>query len=159
MVEIDFEAGGEPPEREGGGALLPEGWYRFVVLNTKYKSAKSGSKILEITYSVIGGDHANRYVWDNLVRQGKGMEKAVKWANGQLHRLCRAVGFSQRLTNTETLHGREFMGNVKVKKSSGYPDKNQIDEYRAIGDGGQSSQPRDDRNQPRDDEDYGDIPF
>ena len=127
--------------------LIPPGWYEATITATELKDTKDGSgKYIKVRYDIAGPTHAGRCVFGNLnIRNSSA--KAEEIGRGQLAALCRCIGITDTLQDTDQLVG----GGVQVKlairsdKSGQYEDQNEIKAFKPLGElvpaGGGSAAP------------------
>lgn len=104
--EVEPSAGFEP---------IPAGKYIAAITKSEMKETKSGGgKYLELTFTVLDGEHRNRLVWARLCLEHPNQE-TVRIARGQLSAICRAVGVLQPRDSVD-LHNIPLQIAVSCKK-------------------------------------------
>jgi hypothetical protein len=119
---------------------LPTSWYtgQIVESESKRTSSNNGS-FLELKVQVMGGDYANRTVFDRLNLDNPN-QQTVDIAFRTLSAICHAVGLGQQeVEDSQMLHGRPFLFKVNERPArtdpttgTRYEASNEIKGYKAI---------------------------
>ena len=94
---------------------IPAGKYLAAITDCEMKPTKNGSgSYLQLTLTILEGEYKGRVVWArlNLINPN---QTAVKFAQGELSAVCRAVGVMTPKDSCE-LHNIPILITVKVKK-------------------------------------------
>lgn len=117
---------------------LPAGEYECMVMSTDTRPTKAGTgNYLELTISIISGEHSGRRHWERLNLDNPN-KQTVDIARKQLAQLCLAVGLAEQrgdeieinITDSSVLHDRPFVAELGIDKKD--PSKNVIWNYRSI---------------------------
>lgn len=137
MVEI---AGyyDEHAEPSASFDALPAGDYRAVIIESEMQDISKHSekgRCLALTWRIETGPYDGRLFWQRLNMWGQNMtnnDKVVSIANSQFAAVREATGV---LTpkNTEELHDRPCLVRLKITKSEGYPDRNDVVSVKSVG--------------------------
>lgn len=124
MDDFSFDATQHEPAQDISEPI-PADWYLAEVSGTQIKKTKAGTgTILEIEYTVSGGDYKGRKVWTGFnVRNPN--ETAEKIAREQLSALCHATGVLKFRTH-EQLRGKRCLIRVVIKTQDGYEPRNEV---------------------------------
>lgn len=135
-MDLDFTS----VEEWSGSGNLPEGSYRIRIKEIKpgktgELSKNPGSKKVDLTLTVVGGDYAGRTVFDTIVMEGN---------IGRLKNLLKALGFdvSGKMKGFKPSDMVSKVAEVELIISKGkanpkggtYPDKNQVSRYNQLND-------------------------
>jgi hypothetical protein len=118
-------------------SALPSGDYKVIISDSLFKPSKGGSDYLALTIQVVDGPHSGRYLWHNL-NLNHSNPKAVEIAQRELSAICRATG-RMTISDSAELHDVAMIAKVVYvpAKDDGnggqYPEKNQIKQWRKIG--------------------------
>jgi Protein of unknown function (DUF669) len=103
--------------------VIPTGKYHVQIVNSEMRDTKNGNgQFLWMELSIMDGPYADRRLFERLNLQNPN-EKAVEIAQRQFSAICHAIG-QLRIDNTEQLHHRSMIANVKVRPAG--PDKNGV---------------------------------
>jgi len=134
--DFDFGADlGDVNEKEFD--LIPAGKYPTQCVSVEHVSTKAGGMMIKAKFEVVGGDHANRKIFENYNVQSTSTV-AVNIALGQIKKWLAACNIdpNQRLTLNllRQLEGREFLASIKIEadRTGAYRDQNRITKYEAI---------------------------
>lgn len=99
---------------------LPEGEYQAQIIEVEKKETKSGTgSYLKITYVITEGQYRNRRLYMNLNLWNPN-EKTVQIANGQLKKMCDAMGLDfEKVNDTNQLIGIDHVISVVVRPAVG----------------------------------------
>ena len=112
---------------------VPEGWYPVMIVGSEIKPTKTpGGARLNLQFKIQSGDFAGRVIFGGYNVQNAN-PVAVQIAMEELAELSRAVNVPV-WNDTEQLHGIMFNLKVKIKKSEGYNDSNEPQQYKHIQD-------------------------
>lgn len=108
---------------------IPAGKYLMVITDSEMKITRAGTgEYLQLVMQVIDGEHAGRRVWERLNLYNPN-PTAVSMAEATLSGIARAVGVGS-LDDSEALHDRPFIGEVKIVPANGqYDAKNEMCGY------------------------------
>lgn len=107
---------------------LPEGKYKVMVNDSDIKPNKAGTgEVLKVVFKVIEGPYENRLLFHyfNIKHTNS---KAEDIGLAQLSSLCRASGLEKPINDSEELHGRRSIVNVKQEEYNG-KTTNKIDSF------------------------------
>jgi hypothetical protein len=94
---------------------IPAGKYAAVITESEFKETKSGTgQYLQLTFQVIDGPHANRFLWARLNLDNPNAT-AVAIAKAELSAICRAVGVMAPKDSME-LHNLPLVIHVRCKR-------------------------------------------
>ena len=134
----DFDFGTDLNEvNEQEFDLIPAGKYPVQCVLVEHVSTKAGGMMIKAKFEVVGGDHANRKIFENYNVQSTS-SVAVNIALGQIKKWLAACNIdpNQRLTLNllRQLEGREFLASIIIQadKTGAYRDQNRINKYEAI---------------------------
>lgn len=134
--DFDFGADlGDVNEQEFD--LIPAGKYPTQCVSVEHVSTKAGGMMIKAKFEVVGGDHANRKIFENYNVQSTSTV-AVNIALGQIKKWLSACNIdpNQRLTLNLLRHleGREFLATIRIEldKTGAYRDQNRISKYETI---------------------------
>jgi hypothetical protein len=106
----------------------------FLVASSESKQGNESSIYVEVVLDVVGEKYNGRKIWMNyyLVKKD-GTENKV--ARSEYGRLCNACGVTdpKAMLDPKNLLSKMISGTVKVVKSQGYEDKNEVKNPKAIG--------------------------
>lgn len=126
-------------------APIPAGKYNVEIVDSDLVATKLGDgHYLKLTFSVMDGDYAGRYIWANLNVDNPN-PKAVEIAERELARIIEAVDVTNSegepgFDDTQELHGIPLSGMVKIKPASGgYEASNTISNFGPVVDGTNST--------------------
>lgn len=123
--------------------LIPEGWYRMIIVASEVKDAASGNgnRYLQLEMSFDESYHpklARRKVWDRL-NLWNSNTTASEIAQRQLSSLCRAVGVMTPQDSSD-LHHKPISVLVKIRpERDGYAAQNEVGGYEGPGKAGASA--------------------
>ena len=121
----DIPAQREPQRKER--ELVPPGRYRARIIESEMIPTKKGDggEYLQLTWSILGGDFDDKYVWQRLNIVNKS-EQAQGIAKRQLKNLMNALNVDE-LDDSEQLHNQPLDIDVVIEKgTNGYADKNDV---------------------------------
>lgn len=136
MTTLNFDATNVPPAE--APEVMPPGWYTAQM--TESESAPTNDNtgtMLKCTFTIMGGEHAGRKVFDRLNLQNKN-PVAVEIAYKTLSAICHAVGVIQ-VTDSQQLHGRPLQLKLALRPAGPgadgkhYEAQNEIKGYKAVG--------------------------
>lgn len=111
---VDVDLTGVEPWEDNGRTLVPAGTYPVTISKCQFKTAKTGSRCIAMTYTITDGQYAKRclfedfYLWSSNPQVAKQHFKALR----------RALGLNENVGGTlEELLGREFLAVVKTRES------------------------------------------
>ena len=115
LIDVDLgdvEAWGSGNDR----FLLPAGSYPVIIAKAELKTAGTGSRFINLQYTVTDGQYARRSIFDRFYLWSP---KAQQVAKARFKALRRAVGLNENVGGTlEELVQREFLCTVKTKEST-----------------------------------------
>ncbi len=117
--------------------LIPAGKYPTQCVSVEHVGTKAGGMMIKAKFEVVGGDHANRKIFENYNVQSTSTV-AVNIALGQIKKWLSACNIepNQRLTLNlmRALEGREFLATIRIEvdKTGAYRDQNRISKYEMI---------------------------
>jgi hypothetical protein len=117
---------------EGTGFdLIEPGWYTATVEKVEIKDtkAKDGS-YLNIQFKINGPTRAGRVVFGTITLRNPSPE-AEAMGDRYLQAMRSSLGIA-KLTDSDQLVGGTLEINVKISKSPGYDDKNEVKGYKAV---------------------------
>ena len=121
----DIPAQREPQRKER--ELVPPGRYRARIIESEMIPTKKGDggEYLQLTWSILGGDFDDKYVWQRLNIVNKS-DRAQSIAKRQLKNLMNALNVEE-LDDSEQLHDQPLDIDVVIEKgTNGYSDKNDV---------------------------------
>jgi len=121
---FDVEAEEGSPARE----LLPAGRYKAEVTAATVGVTKNGrGQMVNITWTVIGGDHDKRLVFQNILIQHESAD-AQRFGRQKFKDLCVACGVTKPVTDLDVLLYKPCLITVVVRhdKDGQYADKNEV---------------------------------
>jgi hypothetical protein len=131
MALLDEEYKTDSLPKQSSFDPIPEAKYPFEIHGAEVKKTKDGhGKYISLQCAVLGGPYNARIIFSSITLKNAN-EKAVEIGQQQLGSLLRAAGLAV-LKDTDQLLGKRFEGKVKIKKSQGYDDKNEISSYAAL---------------------------
>jgi hypothetical protein len=121
---------GPRPERSN---VLPAGQYRAAITACEKKATKAGTgAYLQVEFTVLEGEHANRKVWERLNLWNPNAT-AVSIAREAMDELCYVTG-KAALTGPDDLIGATVVLKLGVRQNSTTKEPEQrIDRYTADG--------------------------
>jgi hypothetical protein len=136
MTQLNFDANTVAPAE--ALEVIPSGWYtaQMTASEMQETSDKTGA-MLKCEFTVLGGEHAGRKLFDRLNLQNKN-PVAVEIAYKTLSAICHAVGVIQ-VSDSQQLHGRPLSMKVGVRPAGmggdgkQYDAQNEIKGYKAAG--------------------------
>jgi hypothetical protein len=122
-------------EIQEGFDLLAPGWYVGEVFDSEIINSKtSGKPYIKWTWQIVG--KPNR-VWNNMSIDHKISKEMLKT---MAH--CCGHRNPNYIADTEELHGKRCQIRIKITKSEGYDDKNEISNYKPLETSSVSSLPK-----------------
>lgn len=125
-----FDANSVPEQQSFD--TMPPGKYPVQIVQSEMRDTKSGAgKYLWLELQVIDGSYTGRMLWDrlNLINPN---QQAVDIAYQTLGAICKAVGIPV-CKDSEELHMKPMLANVKVKPAQGgYDANNEIKGYEPL---------------------------
>lgn len=111
---------------------IPKGEYPMWIIESDVESnSKNTGRNLKFVLEITQGQYKGRKIYESLSFENPS-EIAVKIARGMISAICHAVG-QVELSDSTTLHNKEFLGKVKVKKGNdGYDDSNSLAGAKAL---------------------------
>lgn len=132
MAFLNFDATTVQPS--DSFAPIPAGTYIAQITDSAIKPTKSGSgTILNLTWTILDGQFANRKVFDRINVQNQNPE-AERIGQRQLSSICHAAGV-MKLQDSNQLHGKPVKIVVKIRQSAEYGDSNEVKAYESVGAG------------------------
>jgi hypothetical protein len=132
MASLNFDATNVAPS--DSFAPLPAGTYIAQVTDSSIKPTKSGTgTILNLTWTILDGQFANRKVFDRVNIQNANPE-AEKIGQRQLSSICHAAGVL-KLADSNQLHGRPCKITLKIRVDAQWGDSNEVKAYESAGAG------------------------
>ena len=130
MAQLQFNAHEVEPFVEF--TPLPAGKYQVVISASDIKRTKKGDgSLLELTFTVIEGEYANRKAWARLNIHNPSAD-AQRIGKSQLSAVCRAVGV-MTLGDSSELHNIPLVISVGHKpRGDGNGIENEIKGYAAV---------------------------
>ena len=101
-----------------------------MMMRTEIKPTKKGGEMINIRYDITGPEHVGRVVFGNINTVNDN-PVAVQIGFEQLGQILRAIGL-ERLRDTDELSGHTLQIKVKISKSEGYDDANEVCGWRAV---------------------------
>tara|TARA_R110000803_G_scaffold28011_10_gene65139 strand:+ start:7173 stop:7682 length:510 start_codon:yes stop_codon:yes gene_type:complete len=130
MPQLNFNPADHPTDESMSFDPLPDGWYDVRIDGTDLKPTKANNgEYLEIQMTVLGGQFANRKLWDRLTLKHPN-ETTTAIAARTLGDICRAVNITA-LQQTEELHGKPVRIRLKIKQDSTWGPRNEVQAYEA----------------------------
>jgi len=117
-----------PDEFDGDFQPLPAGDYVASIAESDIKPTKDGTGMfVKLTWIVQNGVHGQdgRRFWQQENLQNSS-PKAEEIGKRRFAEICRAVGRSNGVSETEELHGIPCIVRVAVKAEAGYTPKNEV---------------------------------
>jgi hypothetical protein len=134
-----FDSSAVEPSTSRDGAPLPAGVYPVEITGAEIKElSKKNGFGLNLEFTVTDGPHARRKVWQLLNIKHEN-EQTEQIAQSQLSALCRAVGITKPLEDTDDLFQRTLQLRTKVRDASvgkdgkEYPARAEPSGYEPIG--------------------------
>ena len=120
----DIPAQREPQRKER--ELIPPGRYTARIVASEMRTTTKGDgEYLQLTWSILGGDFDDKYVWQRLNIVNKS-DRAQSIAKRQLKNLMNALNVEE-LDDSEQLHDQPLDIDVVIEKgTNGYSDKNDV---------------------------------
>ena len=120
----DIPAQREPQRKER--ELIPPGRYPARIVASEMRTTTKGDgEYLQLTWSILGGDFDDKYVWQRLNIVNKS-DRAQSIAKRQLKNLMNALNVEE-LDDSEQLHDQPLDIDVVIEKgTNGYSDKNDV---------------------------------
>lgn len=109
-----------------GITLIPEGPYKAVIVESSMKNTSSGTgQYLELKFVITEGQYMNTEMYErlNIVNQN---QTAVEIAYKTLARISEALGMSQTPSDSNQLHNKPLIIDVKIEKGKEYTDKDGV---------------------------------
>jgi hypothetical protein len=126
MAQLNFNASNVEITERG---VLPAGDYEMIIIKSDTKPTKAGNgHYLELEMQVIGGAFSGRRYWERLNLNNPN-QQAVKIAEEQLARLCKAIGLEQ-VEDSEELHDKAFIATIGIDKKD--PTRNVVWDYQPV---------------------------
>lgn len=120
MDNFDFSEA--EPQRAGGGSLIPDNTIALVVVKVRpggaghggyLKASNTGCEMLDLEFTVDGGEHDRRKLWSNYVTSGvtEGHAKAANITRSRLRAMLESSrGILPTDTSAEAIQGRKANG-------------------------------------------------
>lgn len=123
MNNFDFSEA--EPQRAGGGALIPDNTVALVVVKVRpggsghggfLKASSTGCEMLDLEFTIDGGDYDRRKLWSNYVTNGttEGHEKAANITRSRLRAMLESA---RGVTPTDTSPAA-----IEARKAKGWAD-------------------------------------
>lgn len=125
-LDINFDdIPAQQPQRKER-ELVPPGRYRARIVASEMKTTTKGDgQYLQLTWSILGGDFDDKYVWQRLNIVNKS-DRAQGIAKRQLKNLMNALNVDE-LDDSEQLHNQPIDIDVVIEKgTNGFSDKNDV---------------------------------
>jgi hypothetical protein len=124
MTEFSFD-----PTTEEGSSLVPGGVYFAEITDASIADTKNGKGCqLHLTWTIRGGEHENRCVWQSLMFAHTESPVAVKIGRQQIKDICDATNITESITDPDIFVGK--LANIRVgiqaDKTGAYPDRNSV---------------------------------
>ena len=131
MATLNFDANQHEDPQDF--SPIPAGDYVAMAIDSEMKETKAGTgHYLQITWSIIDGEHKGRQLWSRLNLDNPSQE-AVNIANKDLASLCRAVQVLEPKDSAQ-LHSLPLLLGVKIKKRSDTGEMtNEVAKYKPLG--------------------------
>ena len=114
--------------REYDNSPVPEGWYEAEIRKAEILPTKAGGHRVNIQYAITGPTNTGRVVFGSInIDHPK--QQVVDIGKEQLSNIARAIG--KGFDDTDDLVGRAVRIKVKISKSEGYPDSNDVNGWQA----------------------------
>ena len=114
-------------------APIPAGRYETIIRSSDFKLTRSGGERLVLGVDVIAGSYTGRRIWHAI--NVAGSDGAINHGRRALAKLLGALKLD-KIEDTEELHGKPLMADVRIESSFGYDDKNTIDDWHPLEDKG-----------------------
>lgn len=110
---------------------IPAGEYPAQIVGTDLTRSQNDDLMLNLTWQVMEGDHAERLVFDRVMLSGS--DKSVAFGKRKIKTIADAIGHPNpnRVEDTEELHGRPCLIVVAIKPYNG-EDRNEVRNYKPI---------------------------
>jgi hypothetical protein len=130
-MKLQFDATTVPISERKDFEELPPGNYLAEITGSEVKTNKSGNgEHLSLTFTVLGGPHANRKIWWNINTTHANPE-AERIGREQLAKLVIACGLHV-VSDSDEMHGRPVMLRLGVSRGrNGYPDRVEVKDVSA----------------------------
>lgn len=102
---------------------IPEGWYDSEIRAADILPTKSGGHRINIRYGINGPTYSGRVVFGS-VNIDHSNPKVVEIGKEQLVHIARAIG--KKIGDTDDLIGHSLRIKVKINKTEGYKDSNDV---------------------------------
>ena len=124
-------------------APVPAGKYPAMITEVELKDTNAGTgQYLKVRFDIIGAEQSGRVVFTNINIRNPN-PKAEEIAAQQLGQLCKAIGVTGQLTDTEQLINGTCEIKVTVKDDPQYGPSNQVKGfYSTSAAGSQASAPK-----------------
>ena len=111
---VDVDLTDVDPWEDNGRQLIPAGTYPVAISKCQFKTAKTGSRCIAMTYTITDGQYAKRCLFEDFYLWSANPQVAKQHFKG----LRRALGLNENVGGTlEELVGREFLAVVKTRES------------------------------------------
>lgn len=134
MAILDEEIIIEELPEESSPDPIPAGWYEATTVAAELKDTKDYSgKYIKVRYDIAGPTHQGRCVFGNLnIRNAS--PRAEEIGKAQLGSLCKCIGITDRLRDTDQLVGHAVQIKVGVRKDTTgqYGDQNDVKGFKPI---------------------------
>lgn len=118
------------PQEESKFDPLPPGDYNVTIAGAEIAPTKSGTgQYIKLKMTVTGPTHQGRVVFSNLNIKNDS-QKAEEIGRQQLGSIMRAIGLPA-IQDTDQLIGGSLVVKLKIVKSEGYDDKNEVSAYKS----------------------------
>lgn len=120
----DIPAPREPQRKER--ELVPPGRYTARIVASEMRTTTKGDgQYLQLTWSILGGEFDDKYVWQRLNIVNKS-DRAQSIAKRQLKNLMSALNVDE-LDDSEQLHNQPIDIDIVIEKgTNGFSDKNDV---------------------------------
>ncbi len=118
-----------PPDERGSLEPVPAGIYDLEVIESDLVPTKNGSgQLLKLTHQIVSGPYENRLIWSqhNFLNASA---KAQEIGQREISDLCRAIGHTGVLEDSNDLHGIPYRARVTVERDEVYGPKNVIKRF------------------------------
>lgn len=115
---------------------LPSGWYQMVIINSEVRKTKDGAGgYLWLELEIVESAHPQlkgRRVWDRLNLWNEN-QQAVQIAESTLTSICKAVGESRVVSETNVLHARPLAVRLRYRaETPEYEASNEVKDYDSV---------------------------
>lgn len=128
---------------------IPKDRYALMVVESEVEPTKNDGEMLVLKIQVVEGQYNGRLLFVRLNMKNANPE-AERIARAEFGELCRAVLPGVRVTDSEQIHNRKFIGDVVVTPAKPYTDSrtgelkpgnpgNRINKYMPYGPGAQGT--------------------